>query len=115
MKARKLAQCRTMIGGFGTIPRLTRCPDTSGTCEHRPKRKSKLPDPPVYLSRSGGRFRVIDRGVPICSDQATEGEALAIAKSWTRGSHVYTVSDRMWDGDAGKWITRTVLTLDGAT
>lgn len=55
-------------------------------------------DPKVYLSASEGKYRVIQGGVPISADKRTAAEALAVADHFR-----LKVSDKMWDGDAGRW------------
>ena len=57
--------------------------------------------PSTYLSSSEGRFRVIHNSMPICNDKTTAAEALAAADQMR-----VTVSDQMWDGDAGKFVSR---------
>ena len=62
--------------------------------------KKVAPDPPVYLSVSEGRFRVIERGMPISADKKTAAEALAVAAQFG-----LKVSDQIWDGDKGRWVS----------
>lgn len=61
-------------------------------------------DPKVYLSSSEGKFRVIQGGVPISADKRTAAEALAVAEHFR-----LKVSDKMWDGDAGTWRSRSTV------
>jgi hypothetical protein len=64
-------------------------------------REHEAPDPKVYLSFSGGRYRVIDQGMAVSRDAPTAQEALANVARFN-----LKVSDRMWDGDAGRWVMR---------
>jgi len=57
-------------------------------------------NPPVYMSMSGGFFRVIVQGMPICNDKETEDEALAAA----RQMKVQPSSQFAWNGDVGLWF-----------
>lgn len=57
--------------------------------------------PTCYLSGSEGTFRVVYQGMPICNNKATAAEALAAADQMR-----VTVSNQMWDGDAGKFVSR---------
>lgn len=61
---------------------------------------TKSADPTTYLSVSEGRYRVIHRGTPISADKKTPEEALAVADQFR-----LKVSDRIWDGDAGEWVS----------
>lgn len=54
--------------------------------------------PTAYLSTSGGKFRVISQGLPICADKASLAEALDAA-----GQVGVKVSRHVWNGDAGKF------------
>ena len=64
-------------------------------------RAPEVPDPKVYLSFSGGKYRVIDQGMPLGRDELDAADALATAARFK-----LKVSDRMWDGDAGQWVAR---------
>ena len=55
--------------------------------------------PPTYMSKSSGFYRVIHHGMPICNDKITEQEALAAAKQM----RVDVSPILAWDGDKGMW------------
>lgn len=55
--------------------------------------------PRTYLSKNGGKFRVINHGVPISPDKDTAEAALAVAKQFRM-----SVSERVYDGDADAWV-----------
>lgn len=57
-----------------------------------------MSEPKVYLSRSAGKYRVIQQGMPISGDKSSAAEALAVADHFK-----LKVSDKMWDGDVGDW------------
>lgn len=65
----------------------------------RARKGAPLKDPAVYLSSSEGRHRVIQHGLPISADKATAREALQVAEHFK-----LKVSDRVWDGDNGRWV-----------
>ena len=66
-----------------------------------PKR-SATPDPKSYLSTSGGKWRCINQGMPVCRD-GSEAEARAAAARFKLDlSH-----GRVWDGDALAWRRET--------
>ena len=52
----------------------------------------------TYLSRGGGRYRVIHQSMPISPDKATAREALAAAEQFK-----LQVADVFWDGDADEF------------
>ncbi len=52
----------------------------------------------MYLSTSGGRFRVIHQGLPLSVDKPTAREALKVAEQFK-----LKVDPKMWDGDEGVW------------
>ena len=56
--------------------------------------------PSVYLSVSGGFYRIIVQDSPICDNKLTEGEALAAARQMKVQPH----SRLAWDGDVGQWF-----------
>jgi hypothetical protein len=49
-----------------------------------------------YLSYSGGKWRVICQGLPLCVDKATRSEAEAVAEQMK-----VKLSDTYWDGHRG--------------
>ena len=58
-----------------------------------------LTPPRVFMSKSVGFYRVINQGLPICSDKRAEQEALDAAKQMK-----LIISNTMaWDGDARLW------------
>ena len=57
-------------------------------------------NPKEYLSFSGGKFRVIVQGLPICADKATEAEALAAAAAYK----IDLKWKPVWNGDRGEWV-----------
>ena len=65
-----------------------------------PARGGAQKDPPVYLSVSEGRYRVISHGLPISADKTSARDALAVATHFG-----LKVSDRVWYGDKGEWGT----------
>ena len=52
----------------------------------------------VYLSTSGGKYRVISQGAPISADKSTREDALSVAARFR-----LEVSPRVWNGDAGRF------------
>jgi hypothetical protein len=79
------------LGGQRTVTRV------KGTA-----RNSRDPDPKIYLSKSEGRWRVIQNAIPISADKRTVREALQVAEHFK-----LKVSDQMWDGDLGKFVKMT--------
>lgn len=61
-----------------------------------------MSDPTIYLSTSGGKFRVISQGLPVTIDKPSAKEALTSA---ARCSARCFVADGMtvWDGDTCNW------------
>jgi hypothetical protein len=53
----------------------------------------------AYLSMSGGKFRVIQDGLPISVDKDTAADALAVAH--LRG---LAIGSDMWNGDLGRFV-----------
>lgn len=58
---------------------------------------------PGYLSFSGGAFRVIVQGMPICKD-GTPLEALRAAKSMR-----VDLGKAAWNGDRGQWVSLSTI------
>lgn len=55
--------------------------------------------PAAYLSKSGGNWRVVNHGMPVCRD-TDEANARAIAARFK-----LDISHRqVWDGDKGDWV-----------
>lgn len=55
-------------------------------------------DPTTYLSTSGGQWRLIHRGMPLCADGPRE-RAEATAQHYR-----LTPDARIWNGDRGEWL-----------
>ena len=59
--------------------------------------KNKTPN--TYLSRSGGKFRVVHGAIQICPDRLTIEEALKDAQNAK-----LTLDASAWDGDKGEFV-----------
>lgn len=56
-----------------------------------------------YLSFSGGAYRVIVQGLPICKD-GPMADALRAAESLR-----VKLQDAAWNGDRGEWVTLSTI------
>lgn len=55
------------------------------------------PNPDTYLSTSGGMWRVIHKGLPICADTPDRSRAELAAKAYS------LVPTALWNGDASRF------------
>lgn len=72
--------------------------------EREQRRKVERATPPAYLSTSGGRWRIISQGLPVCSDQATAAEAMRFAEKY----HM-KMAPVAWNGDRVEWVHMDTL------
>jgi hypothetical protein len=72
--------------------------------EREQRRKVERATPPAYLSTSGGRWRIISQGLPVCSDQATAAEAMRFAEKYRM-----KIAPVSWSGDRGEWVHMDTL------
>jgi hypothetical protein len=55
--------------------------------------------PDCYLSTSGGKWRLIYQGLPLCADGSKER-----AENVARHYKFDPAALETWNGDAGKWV-----------
>lgn len=57
-----------------------------------------------YLSFSGGGYRVICQGLPICKDWPAVSDAVRAAQSLN-----VKLQDTAWNGDRGEWVLLSTI------
>ncbi len=64
-----------------------------------------MTEPKTYLSYSGGKWRVIHLGLPLCADQLSREEAMkAISRYRDAPGLKLDATAAVWNGDRGEWV-----------